>query len=149
VFFWGVVLMRPNLIAGRAMLAAVAVVGPSLAAGCAGGHAAKPGSTSTAAGSDRARSASAWSAATAMRRVRTARVSVGGRAVKVDPTTLVCWGVGRSQRRGATRLWRRFDCIAPTFRGAAAGPDLLFSVQPTGRARFRIERPRLTSYGGG
>jgi hypothetical protein len=149
VFFWGVVLMRANLIAGRAALAAVAVFAPTVATSCAGGHRATPGSSSTAAQDDQARPASAWSAATAMRRVGRATVKVGGRSARVDPSTLVCWGVGAPERAGSKRAWRRFDCIAPTFRGAAAGPDLLFSVEPTGRAAYRIENARFASYGGG
>jgi hypothetical protein len=149
VFICGVVLMRPNITAGRVALAAVAVVGPTLTAGCAGQHAARPGSTSAAAEDNRGRSAPAWSTATAIRRVGRVGVDVGRRAARLDPTTIVCWGVGAHERRGSTRLWRRFHCIAPTFHGAAAGPDLVFTLLPTGRTTFRVENPRFTSYGGG
>jgi hypothetical protein len=145
-FFYGDVPMRSNLIAGPAALAAVAVIGSS--AGCAGGHHAQSGSASTAAESVQTKSAPAWSSATAMRRISGATVSVRGRTVRVDPGTLVCWGVGAHGRHGAIGVWRRFHCIAPTFHGAAAGPDLLFTVVSTGPATYRIEKPRFTSYGG-
>jgi hypothetical protein len=69
--------------------------------------------------------------------------------MKVDPTTVVCWGVGSSERHAMARLWRRFDCIAPTFRGPQAGPDILFVLEPTGPTTFRVLNARFSSYGGG
>jgi hypothetical protein len=88
----------------------------------------------------------AWPEAKAVRRARTASLTVDGRRPKVDPASIVCWGLGRGDRRGETPVWRRFRCIAPTFRGAEAGPDILFVLQPTGRQTFAIRNQRLSSY---
>ncbi len=125
---------------------ALAVLTP----GCADESAKRSSSTSTSASTERQTDTSyAWSAATAMRRVGKAGVTLHGRPAKVDPSTLVCWGVGRSERRRSLRVWHRFDCIAPTFHGAGAGPDLLFTVEPTGATTYKVANPRLTSYDGG
>jgi hypothetical protein len=67
----------------------------------------------------------------------------GGRSIRAS---VVCWGVGRGERQDETRVWRRFRCIAPTFHGAHAGPDILFVLQPTGRRTFAVLNQRLSSY---
>jgi hypothetical protein len=64
----------------------------------------------------------------------------------IDPATVVCWGVGTSERRGGVRAWRRFECIAPTFRGVRAGPDVLFVLQPTGKDTFARLNTRFSRY---
>jgi hypothetical protein len=87
-----------------------------------------------------------WTTAKAIREARRARLVVDGRRVRVDPAALVCWGAGSSVRRGATRLWRRFDCIAPTFHGAGAGPDLLFDLRPLGDLQFATVNARFSAY---
>jgi hypothetical protein len=120
---------------------AVALTGSSLLVGCGSHH--RAGGT---AGISAERTAVAWPEAKAVRRARSASLSVEGRRPKVDPASIVCWGMGRGDRRGETRVWRRFRCIAPTFRGAEAGPDILFVLKPTGRQTFAIRNQRLSSY---
>jgi hypothetical protein len=88
----------------------------------------------------------AWSVAKAVRYARRASLVVEGRRRKIDPASVVCWGVGRGDGQGETQVWRRFRCIAPTFRGAHAGPDILFVLEPTGRRTFAVLNQRLSSY---
>jgi hypothetical protein len=76
-------------------------------------------------------------------------LAVDGRRVRIDPTTVVCWGLGPSERRGQRRVWSRFNCIAPTFRGAHAGPDVLFELRPMSAATSKILNARFSSYGPG
>jgi hypothetical protein len=143
---------QPNLIVRRAALAVLAITGSVLTTACGDRHAKHAASTSTETRSDGTRtdvptpSGPAWTAAKAVRQARRLRLIVDGRRTKIDPTTLVCWGVGRPQRRGHARVWHRFDCIAPTFRGAHAGPDALFELQPTGDSTSRILNARFSSY---
>jgi hypothetical protein len=131
---------------GRAGFVVLVAVTSALAGGCAGG-----GNDGSVAGTATTaqRRGPAWTAATAQRRIGGSTVNAAGRQVKIDPTTVVCWGTGRSERRASARVWSRFDCIAPTFRGAEAGPDLLFVLEPTGATTFRVRNTRFSSYGGG
>lgn len=143
---------RLNLIVGGAAFIAVAVGGTGLLAGCSDRSAKETGSTSRetrGVGSIEASTAAGppWTAAKAVRHARRSTLAVAGRRVKIDPTTVVCWGVGRSERRGGRRVWRRFNCIAPTFRGAHAGPDVLFELRPTSAATWSILKARFSSYG--
>jgi hypothetical protein len=90
----------------------------------------------------------AWPKDRLLRRLDGRRVRVRGQAVRLDPATLTCGGVGRARpgRHGAP-AWTSFRCIQPTFpRGAVAGPDLVFTVVPTGARRFAISGARLTRY---
>jgi hypothetical protein len=119
---------------------AVAVAGTTAVVGC-GSH--RAGGT---AGISAERTAVAWSEAKAVRHARGASLMIAGRRPEIDPASIVCWGVGRAERRGESRVWRRFRCIAPTFRGAQAGPDILFVLQPTGRQTFQLRNQRLSSY---
>jgi hypothetical protein len=65
----------------------------------------------------------------------------------VDGATVTCGGDGRGSRRGRVRVWERFTCIQPTFGGeGVAGPDVVFSVRPTGPRSLRITDPRFTRY---
>jgi hypothetical protein len=118
----------------------LAVLVVSLLAGCGEDH------RQGAARNSVERNAVAWPEAMAVRQARRASLVVDGRQPKVDPASIVCWGVGHSEVRGDTRVWRRFHCIAPTFRGAEAGPDVLFVLRPTGRRTFSIIDERLSSY---
>jgi hypothetical protein len=149
--FCGAVAKRSNPTVGRAAFVVLAVV--ISAPGCAGGSDEQAAPTSTARTTSSSESTAGrgygWTAATARRRVGGSSVAVGSRQMKVDPTTVVCWGVGRPERRGTARLWRRFDCLTSTFRGARAGPDILFTLEPTGPATFRVLNARFSSYGGG
>jgi hypothetical protein len=90
--------------------------------------------------------ASGWTVAQALRHVGGARIHVGGGTVTVRRSTLTCWGAGRPWKKGQKRVWRRFACIAPTFRGAAAGPDALLVIVPRGRKRFSILSARFSRY---
>jgi hypothetical protein len=143
---------QPNLIVRRAALAVLAIAGSVLTTACGDRHAKQAASTSTETRGGDTRtdvptpSGPAWTAAKAIRQVRRLTLFVDGRRTKIDPTTVVCWGVGRPQRRGDARVWHRFDCIAPTFLGAHAGPDALFALQPTGDSTSRILNARFSSY---
>jgi len=145
---------RSNLIVGGAAFIAVAVAGTGLLTGCSDRGAKETASTSRetrGVGSIEASTTAgpAWTAAKALRHARRSTLAVDGRRVKIDPITVVCWGVGRSERRGQKRVWRRFNCIAPTFRGAHAGPDVLFELRPTSDATSSILNARFSSYGPG
>jgi hypothetical protein len=122
------------------ILFAVAVSGSLSLAGCGSQKAAGT------AGPSAKTTSVPWSEAKAVRYARRASLVVERRRPKIDPASVVCWGVGRSDRQGKTRVWRRFKCIAPTFRGAHAGPDILFVLQPTGRRTFAVLNERLSSY---
>jgi hypothetical protein len=141
---------KPSI--GRAALIAVAVAGSALPTGCGDRSATETVPTSTevraGAGSPQAGppTGPAWTAAKALRHARRLTPVVDGRRANVDPTTVVCWGVGPSTRRDNARVWRRFNCIAPTFRGARAGPDVLFTLAPTSEATLRILKARFSSY---
>jgi len=118
----------------------VAAVAAVASAGCGSHHA---GGTAAVTAE---RSAFAWPQAKAVEHARRARLAVGGRRPTIDPASVVCWGVGPADVHAGTRRWTRFRCIAPTFRGAAAGPDVLFVLRPTGARTFSIEDERLSSY---
>jgi hypothetical protein len=135
---------KPTL--GRAGFVALLAAVCASAGACAGG-----GDNGNVAATTATKQTSrpAWTAATAKRRIGGSAVTVAGRHVTIDPTTVVCWGAGSPKQRGATRVWSRFDCIAPTFSGAHAGPDLLFVLEPTGGTTFRVRNARFSSYGGG
>jgi hypothetical protein len=151
--FCGAVAKRSNPTVGRAAFVVLAVAIFILAAGCAGGSEEVAAPTSTATTTSTSESSVGgdygWTAATARRRVGGSSVTVGDRPMKVDPTTVVCWGAGSPERRGTARLWHRFDCLTSTFRGAQAGPDILFTLEPTGPTTFRVLNARFSSYGGG
>ena len=144
---------RSNFIVGRAAFIAVAVVGAALTTACGDRGDKQTASTAKEARTTRVRTSTepssgpAWTAAKAVRQARTLRLVVDGRRVRIDPTTVVCWGAGPSERRPHARVWRSFDCIAPTFHGAQAGPDVLFELRPTGDATSRILNARFSSYG--
>jgi hypothetical protein len=87
-----------------------------------------------------------WTVAEAKTRIGRATIVVEHRHVQVSGDTVVCWGVGRALRRGRAHVWRRFGCIAPTFRGPTAGPDAFFVLVPTGRRHFTILHARFSSY---
>jgi hypothetical protein len=87
-----------------------------------------------------------WTVAKARRRLAGTKIRVEGRKIRVVGSTLVCWGAGRPLRTRGTPRWRRFNCIAPTFRGAAAGPDALFVLRPLGRRRFDISGAHFSRY---
>jgi hypothetical protein len=143
--FCGAVATRSNFPLGRAALAALFAVTSPLAAGCAGGDAGRHAASTSGA----TRAEFAWTASKAVHRVGGGTVTVAGRRAKVDSSAVVCWGVGTPVRRRPARLWQRFDCIAPTFRGAEAGPDILLTLEPTGPTTLRIVKARFSSYGGG
>jgi hypothetical protein len=144
---------RSNPTVGRAAFVVLAVAISALAAGCAGGsdEAAAPTSTATTTSSSEPNVGRGygWTPAKARRRVGGSWIAVGRTPAKVDPTTVVCWGAGSPERRGTARLWHRFDCLTSTFRGAQAGPDILFTLEPTGPRTFRVLNARFSSYGGG
>jgi hypothetical protein len=75
-----------------------------------------------------------------------ARIEVEDRLITADSSTVVCWGVGHPSRKHTSRVWRRFSCIAPTFRGAVAGPDALFVLVPLDSKRFVIRQARFSRY---
>jgi hypothetical protein len=139
------VVTRSHLATGRAASLVVGVACALVSAGCSGQGGEQAAATST----PQTAPGAAWTAAAATGRVGGSTVVAGARRTKIDPTTVVCWGVGTPQHRGSTQVWHRFDCIAPTFRGAQAGPDLLFVLEPTGPRTFRILDARFSSYGGG
>ena len=149
--FCGAVAKRSNPTVGRAAFVVLAVVISALAAGCGSDERAAPPSTrvTTSSSESNPDKGYGWTAATARRRVGGSSVAVGNRQMKVDPTTVVCWGAGSPERRGTARLWRRFDCLTSTFRGAQAGPDILFTLEPTGPTTFRVLNARFSSYGDG
>ena len=88
----------------------------------------------------------AWTEVKARRRVAGSVIHVNGRRFAIDGATVACWGAGPAGIRAAVRVWARFDCVAPTFVGAAAGPDLLFVLVPTGRTSFDVRDARLSQY---
>jgi hypothetical protein len=143
---------RSKLIVGRAAFIAVAVVAAVLTTAC-GDRDAKRTAPTAKAMTDGAAPASterpsgpAWTAAKAIREARTLNLVVERRRTRTDATTIVCWGAGPSERGAHGRVWRRFECIAPTFRGAQAGPDVLFELRPTGDTTSRILNARFSSY---
>jgi hypothetical protein len=90
----------------------------------------------------------AWTHDTVLRRLAGQRIVVGGRTVRVDPSTVVCGGVGppATTRRGRA-AWTRFRCLQPTFPpGRVAGPDAVFILRPTGPRTFQVTGARLTHY---
>jgi hypothetical protein len=90
--------------------------------------------------------APAWTAATARRLVGKSTITVAGRPVAIDASALVCWRIRRPRARRGAVSGPRFKCIAPTFRGAAAGPDILVVVQPTSRTTFAVLDARFSRY---
>jgi hypothetical protein len=90
----------------------------------------------------------AWTRAAVMRRLDGRRITVDGRAIRIDRATLVCGGIGRpSHRRRGRLVWVRFRCVQPTFPpGAVAGPDAILVVAPAGRRRLVVLESRLTGY---
>src|SRR5919199_1496212 len=78
----------------------------------------------------------AWSLAQALAEAGGRRIVVDGRGGLIYRATLVCWGAGRPSLRRGVRVWTRFSCLSPTFRGSAVGRDLAFVLLPTGRHRF-------------
>jgi len=153
--FCGAVVTRSNRTLGRVALAAVVGLTLTLATGCSGGgekHSVSTSVTGSQAGlgsTPQSAAAFAWTAQTATRRIGGATISVAGQRQRVDPAAAVCWGIGSPARRRPARLWRRFDCVAPTFHGGRAGPDILLALEPTGPTSFRILNARFSSYGGG
>jgi hypothetical protein len=126
------------------------------ASACGGGAGPRPAATPRAntspvsgprAGDTPAPSA-AWTHDTVLRRIAGQRIVVGGRTVAVDPSTVVCGGLGApaATRRGRA-AWARFRCVQPTFPpGSVVGPDAIFFVQPTGPRDFKVTGARLTRY---
>ena len=139
---------RSNLIVGRGALIGVALVSAALTTACGDRDAKQtsPAARQTAQAPTERPSGPAWTAAKAIREARTLALVVDGRRTRTDPTTIVCWGAGASERRGHGRVWRHFECIAPTFRGAQAVPDVLFELRPTGDTTSRILNARFSSY---
>jgi hypothetical protein len=131
---------RPNRTVLRDGCIVLAVAGSLSLVGCGSDRA---GGT---AGTSAQTTAVAWPEAKAVRYARRASLVVDGQRQKIDASTVVCWGVGRGDGHDERRVWRRFRCIAPTFRGAQAGPDVLFVLQPTGRRTFTVLNQRLSSY---
>jgi hypothetical protein len=89
-----------------------------------------------------------WTRAKVLRRLGGHRVRVDGRAIRLDPGTLTCGGVGAARPgRGGAPAWTRFRCVQPTFPpGEVAGPDLVFTLRPTGRVAFELLERHLTRY---
>jgi hypothetical protein len=147
----------------RFALAAVLSLLLALVAACDGGGDTSPGATGTrapmrtAAAPERpatpmptpaAAAGPAWTRDAVMRRLDGRRITVDGRGVRIDRSTLVCGGIGRpSDRRRGRPVWVRFRCVQPTFPpGAVAGPDAILVVAPAGRRRLVVIESRLTGY---
>jgi hypothetical protein len=146
------------------MTRAAAVIAASLAAaavalgGCGGGGqpsestagrtvAPMGGATSASPVTPAATGTVAWTQRELVRRLRGRVISVEGRHVAVDRTTITCGGVGRARRRDHAVVWTRFHCVQPTFpTGAIAGPDAVFDVYPTGPRTLHIAAARFARY---
>jgi len=137
-------------------LAALLVLAGLVVSGCGdGGPEPRPAATPTAAGSAATPSATrsagagtAWPHEKVLRRIAGRRISVEGRAVRVDPATVTCGGVGGPAGSvGGADAWTRFRCVQPTFpAGAVAGPDAIFFVEPRGAQRFEVAESHFTRY---
>ena len=89
-----------------------------------------------------------WTQAQALQRLAGRRIRVERRSVRLDRTTLTCGGIGSPVARiRGEAAWTRFRCVQPTFpRGAFAGPDAVFVVEPRGDRAFTVTRARFTRY---
>jgi hypothetical protein len=76
------------------------------------------------------------------------RIRVAGKTVRIDAATVACGGIGPPAAHvGGRAVWRRFDCVQPTFPpGSVAGPDLRFTVVSAASRRLVVEGPHLTRY---
>jgi hypothetical protein len=138
-----------------AVIAALMAAAAVALGGCGGGSqptastAGRPvattgGATSTSPAPPAATRRVAWPQRKLVRRLRGRIISVEGRRVEVDRTTITCQGIGRAQRRDHTLAWTRFHCVQPTFpAGAVAGPDAVFDVHPTGPRSLRVAAARF------
>jgi hypothetical protein len=138
---------------GVAQLAIGSVLGisPGLATACGGdhaGHRARPPHPGTTRASDSRPPANGplWTEAQVRRQVSGATIVAAGKRVRIDPTSFACWGDGAARVRRGVRRWRWFTCLAPTFRGAEAGPDVRFVVVPRSTTGFDVLSARLVSY---
>jgi hypothetical protein len=144
---------RPAAVIAAPLAAAAVALG-----GCGGGASSQPtastagratadGATSAAPATRAATGGVAWPQRKLVRHLRGRVVSVEGRRVAVDPTTITCVGVGRAQRRDHTLAWTGFHCVQPTFpAGAIAGPDAVFDAYPTGPRTLHIAAARFARY---
>src|SRR3954447_7014667 len=135
---------------GQSRLAALLAL--AVVAGCGDGAAEhRPAASPTAdhaapspSATPRASAGTAWPRERVLRRLAGRRIGVQGKTVRVDPSTVTCGGVGPVERKDA---WTRFRCVQPTFpRGAVAGPDAIFFVEPRGPRRFEVTESHFTRY---
>ena len=142
-----------RLASGRSL--APLVLAALIVLGCGGAAQRRPAGT-PAAGSNQSeasatpavQSATPWPHAKVLRSIAGRRIRVDGTFVRVDPTTVTCGGLGPPAANvGSQAAWKRFRCVQPTFpRGAVAGPDAIFFLEPRGQRAFEITRAHFTRY---
>jgi len=83
-----------------------------------------------------------WSYDDLMHRLRTATITVGRAKVAVDPSLVVCNGVGRPTVMRGVRRWRRFTCTQTIFR-AGTMRDVTFGLRTIDGRRFTVLYARV------
>jgi hypothetical protein len=80
-----------------------------------------------------------WSIALLMSRIDGAKVVIGRWSARVQSSTTLCNGEGRSRRWDGVRHWRHFTCTWTVFdRTRLVDRDVTFGVSTLTRTRFRI-----------
>jgi hypothetical protein len=83
-----------------------------------------------------------------LRRLDGERITVEGRPVRLDASTLTCGADGPPDARIRGRpAWARFRCTQPTFPpGVLAGPDAEFELTPVESRGYEVARARFSAY---